>query len=64
MHALISAAAPQAASAAIPGPVKAAVIALVTAAVVVIILKIVGRVLSPKKKSSRPASSPYGTGRR
>jgi hypothetical protein len=63
MNILISAAAPQAAGIAIPGPVAAAILALATAAVVVIILKVIGKMLSPKK-SGRSSSSPYGTGRR
>jgi hypothetical protein len=63
MHILIPAAAPQAAGIAIPGPVAAGVTALAVAALLVIILKIIGKVLSPKK-SGRPPSSPYGTGRR
>ena len=63
MHILIFAAAPQAANA-VPGPVHAAIMALLGAAIVVIILKFAGWLLSPKKKkNSRPASGPYGTGR-
>jgi hypothetical protein len=64
MNVLISAAAPQSAGIAIPGPVAAAIMALFAAAVLVVVLKIIGKVLSPKKKSSRPSSGPYGTGRR
>jgi hypothetical protein len=63
MHTLISAAAPQAAGVAIPGPAAAAITALAVAALLVVILKIIGKALSPKK-SGRPPSSPYGTGRR
>lgn len=47
----------------IPHGVSSAIVALAAAAVIVIVLKIVARILSPKKPASR-SSSPYTSTRR
>jgi hypothetical protein len=65
MHILISAAAPHAAHAGIPHAVATGALALAAAAVVCAVLKIAGRILSPKKKkAARRSSSPYASTRK